>query len=292
MSPTKEDRFDVVYSPIDITERTVIPRSKELSENFWSKFQSAAFDCPEALLLVWPIFGPLNEITVLDSTAVGEAFKNRQPFVTENPDGSKTFHPIASLPATYPLLSHITLSVGIFDDFRDVTGRMTELHEFDWAEVEEAKRAGVTKFYCHDEKCKPQPYLYMTQEPDLSIEAQEKPYVTIGEAVCAIHEWLLTLQEEILIAETALWDGDNWGCQAPMLPRDTKFWVSGLWGTDVIRQGGVGSGEQMPWDPEMGEGYPATEEEWEERLEMARKRREALRARGDGGHEPGMINVD
>ncbi|KAK6221180.1 hypothetical protein QIS74_04909 [Colletotrichum tabaci] len=147
----------------------------------------------------------LNDITVLDSTAApGEAFENREPFVTENSDGSKTFHPVVSLPATYPLLSHITASVGIFDDFLAVSERKTELHDFDWAQVDEAKRAGVTKFRCRDERCRRQPYLFMTKEPKLFIHAQEKPYVTLGEAVSAIHEWLLALQEEILIAETCL----------------------------------------------------------------------------------------
>ncbi|TIC91855.1 hypothetical protein CH35J_010981 [Colletotrichum higginsianum] len=148
----------------------------------------------------------LNDITVLNSTAApGEGFENREPFVTEISDGSKTFHPVASLPATYPLLSHITASVGIFDDFLAVSERMTELHDFDWAHVDEGKRAGVTIFRCRDEKCRRQPHLFMTKEPTLFIEAQEKPYVTLGEAVCAIDEWLLVLQKEILIAETGLW---------------------------------------------------------------------------------------
>ncbi|KAK2022432.1 hypothetical protein LX32DRAFT_193854 [Colletotrichum zoysiae] len=306
MSSIEETRLDIVYSPLDITELTVLPRSDEQSEYFWNKVQSAAFDCPEALLLVWPIFGPLTDIAVIDSTAApGEAFKNRQPFMNENPDGSKMYHPIASLPATYPLLSHITASVGIFDDFIPVSSRMTELHDFNWPEVDEAELAGVTQFYCQhgncqdrncqDENCKHQPYLYMTKAPELSIKAQEKPYVTLGEAVCAIHEWLLGLQEEILIAETALWEDDNWGCQTPLLPKDTKFWVSGLWGTDIFRQGrqgGFGSGEQVPWDPKTGAGCPDTEEEWEECLDWARKRREDLRAKGDGGHKPGMIYVE
>ncbi|KDN66185.1 hypothetical protein CSUB01_12677 [Colletotrichum sublineola] len=287
MSSTEEARFDIIYSPLDITERTVLPQLDKQDEYFWNKVQpDAAFDCPETLLLVWPLFGPLTDIAVIDSTAApGEAFKNRQPFVTENPDGSKTYHDIASLPATYPLLSRIRASVDIFEEFLLVSERITELHEFDWAEVHKAKLAGVTKFYCLDDNCKHQPYLYMTEEPKLSIQAQEKPYVTLGEAVCAIHEWLLSLQEEILIAETALWADDNWGCQTPLLPRDTNFWVSGLWGTDVFRQGGVGSGENVPWSLE-------TEEDWEERLKIARKKREDLHVKGDGGHKPGMIYVE
>ncbi|KAI8285842.1 hypothetical protein K4K60_000861 [Colletotrichum sp. SAR11_57] len=203
----------IVYSTLDITERTVLPRSDD--ESLWDKVQpTAAVECPEALLLVWPIFGPITDIAVLDSTAAsGEALKNRQSFVIENPDGSKTFHPVALLPATYPLLSRIVASVGIFDEFLAVSERMTELHEFDWDNIEEAQRAGVTKFYCCDEECKSQ------------------------------------------------------------LPStDTKFWVSGLWGTNVLRQGGIGSGEQSKWNPETGEGCPQTEEEWEELLEMARKK--------------------
>ncbi|KAK2044014.1 hypothetical protein LZ31DRAFT_554706, partial [Colletotrichum somersetense] len=99
------------------------------------------------------------------------------------------------------------------------------------------------------------------------------------------------MREEILIAETALWEGDDWGCQTPILPRSTQFWVSGLCGTDVNHQGGVGSGEQMPWDPETGDGRLETEKEWEERLEIARKRREDMRARGDGGHRPEMMEI-
>ncbi|KAI8264509.1 hypothetical protein K4K58_012191 [Colletotrichum sp. SAR11_239] len=177
----------IVYSTLDITERTVLPRSDD--ESLWDKvLPAAAFECPEALLLVWPIFGPIIDIAVLNSTAApGEAFKNRQPFVIENPDGSKTFH----------------------------------------------------------------------------------PYVTPGEAVSAIHEWLLTMQEDILIAERAQFPEDGtWGCQTPLPSTDTKFWVSGLWGTNVMRQGGVGSGEQSKWDPETGEGCPQTEE-WEELLGMA-----------------------
>ncbi|KAH0442233.1 hypothetical protein CcaCcLH18_01671 [Colletotrichum camelliae] len=288
--PPTEAHFDVVYSPLDITKQTLLPRSDD--ESLWVKVQPF-FDCPEALLLVWSIFGPITDITVLDSTAApGEAFKNRQPFVIENPDGSKTFHPVASLPATYPLLSHIAASASIFDQFLPVSGRMTELHEFDWDNVEEARRAGVTKFYCHDEECKSQPYLYMTEEPKLVIQAQEKPYVTLGEAVSAIRGWLLTMQEDILIAERAQFpEDDTWGSQTPLPPRGTKFWVSGLWGTDVVRQGGVGSGEDFKWDPRTGDGCPQTEEEWEELLEMVRKRRRDMRARGDGGHKPGMIEV-
>ncbi|KAF4942445.1 hypothetical protein CGCF245_v000354 [Colletotrichum fructicola] len=223
----------IVYSTLDITERTVLPRSDD--ESLWDKVQpTAAVECPEALLLVWPIFGPITDIAVLDSTAAsGEALKNRQSFVIENPDGSKTFHPVALLPATYPLLSRIVASVGIFDEFLAVSERMTELHEFDWDNIEEAQRAGVTKFYCCDEECKSQ------------------------------------------------------------LPStDTKFWVSGLWGTNVLRQGGIGSGEQSKWNPETGEGCPQTEEEWEELLEMARKKQRDLRARGNGGHKPGMVEVD
>ncbi|KAK1969986.1 hypothetical protein LY78DRAFT_667180 [Colletotrichum sublineola] len=288
-----ETPFDVVYSLLDITEHTVLPRSDEQSEDFWNKVQSAAFECPEALLLVWPIFGPLSDVTVLDrSAAPGEAFKNRQPFVTENPNGSKTFHPIALLPAIYPLLSQITASVGIFNDFLEVSDRVTELHDLDWTELEEAKRAGVIKFYCRDEDCKRQPYLYMTKKPKLSIKAREKSYVTLSEAVCAIYEWPFALREETLVAETALWEGDDWGCQTPMLPRSLKFWVSGLWGTDVIRQGSVESGEQIPWYPATGDECLETEAEWEELLEMARKRREDMRARGDGGHRPEMIEID
>ncbi|KAK2039763.1 hypothetical protein LZ31DRAFT_558461 [Colletotrichum somersetense] len=286
MASTEDVRFDIIYSPQDITERTVLPQYGEEPGYFWNRLQSnPGFDCPESLLLVWPIFGPLTDIAVVDSTAApGEAFKTRQPFITENPDGSKTYHDIASLPATYPLLSHISVSIDMLHLFLEVSDRMTELHDFNWAEVDKAKLTGVTKFYCQDKECEHQPYLFMTEEPKLSIKAQEKPYVTFGEAVCAIHNWLLSLQEEILIAETALWEGDNWGCQTPLLPRNTKFWASGVWGTEVFRQGGVGSGEQMPWNPE-------TEEEWEERIELARKRREDLRARGDGGHKPGMIYV-
>ncbi|KAK2780173.1 hypothetical protein CKAH01_00117 [Colletotrichum kahawae] len=262
--PPTEAHFDVVYSPLDITERTLLPRSDD--ESLWVKVQPF-FDCPEALVLVWSIFGPITDITVLDSTAApGEAFKNRQPFVIENPDGSKTFHPVASLPATYPLLSHIAASASIFDPF--------------------------LPFYCYDEECKSQPYLYMTEEPKLVIQAQEKPYVTLGEAVSAIHGWLLTMQEDILIAERAQFPEDDiWGSQTPLPPRGTKFWVSGLWGTDVVRQGGVGSEEDFKGDPRTGDGCPQTEEEWEELLEMVRKRRRDMRARGDGCHKPGMIEV-
>ncbi|KAF5510961.1 hypothetical protein CGCS363_v002892 [Colletotrichum siamense] len=237
MSST-EAHVDVVYSPLDITERTVLPRSD--GKSLWDKVQpTAAFECPKALLLVWPIFGPITDIAVLDSTAApSEAFKNRQPFVIENPDGSKTFHPVALLPATYPLLSRIVASAGIFDEF-----------------LAEAQRAGVTKFYCCDEECKSQPYLFMTEEPKLVIQALKKPYVTIGEAVSAIHEWLLAMQEDILIAERAQFpEDDTWGCQTPLPSTDTKFWVSGLWGTNVMRQGGVGFGEQSKWNPETGEG--------------------------------------
>ncbi|KAJ3958661.1 hypothetical protein N0V92_004743 [Colletotrichum tropicale] len=53
--------------------------------------------------------------------------------------------------------------------------RMTELHEFYWDRIEEAQRAGVTKFYCCNEECKSQPYLFMTEEPKLVIQALEKP---------------------------------------------------------------------------------------------------------------------
>ncbi|KAI8312426.1 hypothetical protein K4K61_010190 [Colletotrichum sp. SAR11_59] len=233
----------IVYSTLDITERTVLPRSDD--ESLWDKVQpAAAVECPEALLLVWPIFGPITDIAILDSTAAtGETFKNRQPFVIENPDGSKKFHPVALLPATYPLLSRIVASAGIFDEFLAFSERMTELHEFDWDNIEEAQRAGVTKFYCCDEECKSQPYLFMTEEPKLVIQALEEPYVTLGEAVSAIREWLLTMQEDILITERAQFpEDDTWGCQTPLPSTDMKFWVSGLWGTNVMRQGGVGSG--------------------------------------------------
>ncbi|GJC77165.1 hypothetical protein ColLi_00003 [Colletotrichum liriopes] len=100
---------------------------------------------------------------------------------------------------------------------------MTELHDFKWAEFEEPKRAGVTKFNCRDEKCKCQPHFFMTKELKLSIKAHEKPYVTLGEVECAILEWLLALQEENLLAETALREGDDWGCQTPLLLSDMKF---------------------------------------------------------------------
>lgn len=100
-------------------------------------------------------------------------------------------------------------SVGIYDEFLAVSERMTELHEFDWDNIEEAQRAGVTKFYCCDEECKSQPYLFMTEEPKLVIQALEKPYVTLGEAVSAIHEWLLAMQEDILIVERAQFPKDD-----------------------------------------------------------------------------------
>lgn len=48
----------------------------------------------------------------------------------------------------------------------------------------------------------------------------------------------------------------------------------------------------MPWNPETGDGCPGTKEGWEERLEMARKRRDHLRTRGDGGHTPRIIDVE
>ncbi|KAI8178097.1 hypothetical protein K4K52_002559 [Colletotrichum sp. SAR 10_76] len=259
--------------------------------SLWDKVQpaAAAFECPEALLLVWPIFGTITDIVVLDSAAApGEALKNRQPFVIENPDGSKAFHPVALLPATYPLLSRIVASVGIFDEFLAVSERMTELHEFYWDNIEEAQRAGVTKFYCCDKECKSQPYLFMTEEPKLVIQALEKPYVILGEAVSAIHEWLLAPQEDILIVERAQFPKDDtWVCQTPLPSTDMKFWVSGFWGTNVMRHGGVGSGEQSKRNPETGEGCPQTEEEWEEFWGMARKKRRDLRARGDGGHKIG-----
>lgn len=190
MSSTVETRFDIVYSPLDVTENTVLPRSDELEgrHDFWNQPQLPPSDCPEGLLLLWPIFGPLNNITVVDSTATpDEVFQTRQPFVIENPDGSKTFHPVASLPATYPLLSQITASAGIFDEFGPISERMAEQHDLDWDGMPEAERAGVTKFYCRDERCKDQPYLYMVKEPGLFIDARDKPYVTLGEAVCAIH---------------------------------------------------------------------------------------------------------
>ncbi|KAF6791699.1 hypothetical protein CSOJ01_14290 [Colletotrichum sojae] len=266
MSSTEKTRFDIIYSPLDITEHTVLPQSNEFSErhDFWNNmFKFTSPECPESLLLVWPIFGPLTDIAVLDSTAAtGKAFENRQPFVTDNPDGSRTFHPVASLPATYPLLSRITTTPDILDKFRGVSERMTEVHDMDWDHIYEAEPAGITKFYCRDEECKNQPYLYMTKEPELSIDAREKPYVTLGEVVCAIHEWLLSLQEEILVGQTAVYNDDVWGCQDPMLPRDTKFWVTGIWRMDVVRQAVSEPDGHMPWNPITGRGCTETEEEW------------------------------
>ncbi|KAK2053392.1 hypothetical protein LY76DRAFT_609168 [Colletotrichum caudatum] len=75
------------------------------------------------------------------------------------------------------------------EDFWNKTSeRMVELHDLNWAKLKEDKRA------------------------ELFIKAQEKPYITLSEAVCSIHEWLLAMREEILIAETQLWEGDDRGC--------------------------------------------------------------------------------
>ncbi|TEA20952.1 hypothetical protein C8034_v008328 [Colletotrichum sidae] len=166
--------LDVVLSPLKITERTILPRSD--GEPLWNKIEPIAFDCPESLLLVWPIFGPITDIAVLDSTAApGEALKNRQPIETEDSAGLKTFHPVALLPVTYPRLSHITASAGIFDDFLEVSDGMTELHGFNW-----------------------------TEEPELAIQTRKKANVPLGKTVCAVHEWPHALRE-----------GDGWGRQAP-----------------------------------------------------------------------------
>ncbi|KAF6815155.1 hypothetical protein CPLU01_14213 [Colletotrichum plurivorum] len=219
-----------------MTEHTVLPRSSDFSErhDFWNNlFKFDSPECPDSLLLVWPIFGPLSGIAVIHSTAAaGKAFGNRQPFVAENPDGSKTFHPVASLPATYPLVSRITTSSGILDKFREVSGRMTEVHDMNWHHIYEAEAAGVTKFYCRDEECK-----------------RSNP------------------------------------------AEGHQVWFTGIWRMDVVRQGVSEPDGYMPWNPITGRGCPE-KEEWEERLEVARKRRAELRAEGDGGHVPGMIKVD
>ncbi|KAK2027756.1 hypothetical protein LX32DRAFT_429371 [Colletotrichum zoysiae] len=47
----------------------------------------------------------------------------------------------------------------------------------------------------------------------------------------------------------------------------------------------------MPWDPETVDRRPETEEEWEEGLQMTRKRREIIRARDDGGHRLGKMEI-
>ncbi|TDZ38340.1 hypothetical protein C8035_v007287 [Colletotrichum spinosum] len=177
--------LDIVRSPLEIAERTILPRSDD--ESLWNKIEPIALECPQVRLLVWPIFGPITDIAVLDSTvAPGEALKNRQRFETEDSAGLKTFHHVALLPVTYPRLSHITASAGIFDDFLDVSDGMTGLHRFNW-----------------------------TEEPELAIQTRKKANVPLGKTVCAVHEWLHALREEIFIAETALREGDAWGWQAP-----------------------------------------------------------------------------
>ncbi|KAK1856386.1 hypothetical protein CCHR01_00957 [Colletotrichum chrysophilum] len=224
---------DIIYDSSHITENTILPRSEEFELR-------KPHGCPENELLVWPFPGLLSDIRVLDPTvSPKDTYAKRQPFVVHGADGaSQTFHPIASLPACYPL------------------------HEFelddDGNEVSE---------YCIDEECQDHPWRYYQNPPKLHVDAKQRPFVTLGEVVVAVHDWLHTLHDDIILAESARF-GDAWGQQwPPFISRDTMFWIDGCAASGYVtltQQGPNGSGNGHDRD-----------RYWEERLgRMAQKRKQ------------------
>ncbi|KAF4851808.1 hypothetical protein CGCSCA4_v003203 [Colletotrichum siamense] len=226
---------DIIYDPSHITENTTLPRSEEFELR-------KPHGCPENELLVWPFPGPLSDIRVLDPMASPkETYAKRQPFVVPGADGAmQTFHPIASLPACYPLVSRLTVEVDHLKEFESVCHRISEHHEFklddDGNDVSE---------YCIDEECQDHPWRYYQNPPKLHVDAKQRPFVTLGEVVVAVHEWLHTLHDDIILAESATF-GDAWGQQwPPFIPRDTMFWIDGCAASGYVtltQQGPNGSG--------------------------------------------------
>ncbi|KAF6808345.1 hypothetical protein CSOJ01_07572 [Colletotrichum sojae] len=250
---------DIIYDPSYITENTTLPGFEEFE---WRK----PHKCPENELLVWPFPGPLSDIRVLDPTASPkETYAKRQPFVVPGADGaSQAFHPIASLPACNPLVSRLTVEVDHRKEFESVCHRNSELQEFelddDGNEVSE---------YCIDEECKEHPWRYYQNPSQLHVDAKKRPFVTLGEVVVAVHEWLHTLHDDIILAESAMFGG-AWGQQwPPFIPRDTMFWINGC-----AASGFVILTQQSPNG--SGNGFDRDNKYWEERLVRMAQKRERL----------------
>ncbi|WYZ41990.1 hypothetical protein EsH8_V_000885 [Colletotrichum jinshuiense] len=206
---------DHIYDPSKVTEGAKLPISEDLDR----------YDtCLESGLLLWDVPGSLRDIAVLDSIGpLTSAFAKRQPFAIFGPDGKPTsFHPIASLPAIYPLVSRISIDVYNLEELADTCCRMAEYHEFDPDDNEDDE----TDKYCICEDCmESTPFWFYKKLPKLHVDAKEKPYVTLKDVVLAVNDWIPKIWNELLLAETMT--NEDWGSQYPIVPVDTKFWVNG-----------------------------------------------------------------
>ncbi|WYZ38092.1 hypothetical protein EsH8_III_000006 [Colletotrichum jinshuiense] len=207
-----------IYDPSKVTKGVKLPTVEDLHD----------YDaCPEAEFLVWAVPGSLRDIMVLDTTAAPtEAFTRRQPFaIFGSNDKLTSFHPIASLPAIYPLVSRTKISIYNLEELVSACCRMAEEHEFNLDDDNEDSEADK---YCICEGCKEDaaPFLFYKKLPKLYVDANEKPYVTLKDVVLAVNEWIPKIWNDILLAQT-MTSEDNWGIQYPKIPADTKFWVNG-----------------------------------------------------------------
>ncbi|KXH64494.1 hypothetical protein CSAL01_12932 [Colletotrichum salicis] len=212
MSTQAPPAMDHIYEASKVVEGAKLPSSENLEG--YDTFS-------EAELLVWPAPGSLRDIAVLDTAGLAaEAFARRQPFASFGPgDEPTSFHPIASLPAVYPLVSRLTIDTDNLEELQDTCCRMAEEHEFD--RDDSADEDEETDEYCICEGCKERPFRYYKNLPKLHVEAKAKPYATLGDVVLAVSDWLSKIWDDIRLAD--IMNNESWGDQYPLAPANTKF---------------------------------------------------------------------
>lgn len=152
----------------------------------------------------WPAFAPFHEIKVLRDSSNAES--EQDLYQVQADDGTFSLHPIAGEPYTNPPISSLRTSVDILDHYgsRDT---WEDLHTVDRPEDD-------SEVPC--ECCGRMPY--RAPQP-LIIRANSKAYVTIGDIVSQVHQYVIDLREDVLEALGAA--GEYVGERGP----DHTFWV-------------------------------------------------------------------
>ncbi|WYZ35422.1 hypothetical protein EsH8_X_000069 [Colletotrichum jinshuiense] len=150
----------------------------------------------------WPAFSPLHEIKVLRDSANAES--EQDSYQAE--DATFLLHTIASEPYTNPPISSLEASIEILNYYGSRVA-WEDLHTADGPEED----TGVP---C--ECCDRMPY--RAPQP-LIIRASSNPYVTIGDIVDQVSNYVNDLQEDVLEALDAV--GEYAGQRSP----DHSFWI-------------------------------------------------------------------
>ncbi|KAF6830777.1 hypothetical protein CMUS01_07621, partial [Colletotrichum musicola] len=154
----------------------------------------------------WPAFAPLEDIRVLrDPTNVDS---EQDPYQARAKDGTVVLHPISDEPYTSPPTSPLETSIGILDHYgsRDA---WEDLHTVDRGE-DDAEVPCVC--------CERMPY----RAPlPLVVRASSKAYVTVGDIVSQVTQYVNDLREDVLEALGAVGAYADSGQRSP----DHTYWV-------------------------------------------------------------------